>query len=93
MALVGRGKAIELTLNTPTRETFIDATEAYRLNIINKLVEPGEALTTAIKIAKQINKSPDFAVSQLIKVSNMFFDQVKAFEAELRTVENSMKSL
>ena len=93
MALVGRGKAIELTLNTATRETFIDAAEAFRLNIINKLVDPGEALTTAIKMAKQINKSPDFAVSQLIKVSNIFFDQVKAFEAELRTVENSMKSL
>jgi enoyl-CoA hydratase len=93
MALVGRGKALELTLNTATRDTFISADEAYRLNIINKLVEPGNALSESIKIAKQINQSPDFAVTLLLRESNIFFDQVKAFEAELKTVEKYMRTI
>lgn len=92
-ALVGRGKAIELTLNTATSETFINAEEAYRLNIINKLVEPGEALNEAVKLAKQINRSPDFAISILLKVSSLMLNQVKTFEEEIRTVEESMKSM
>ncbi|MHA1386314.1 MAG: enoyl-CoA hydratase/isomerase family protein [Candidatus Helarchaeota archaeon] len=92
-ALVGRGKALELTLNTANKENFVTADEAYRLNIVNKLVEPGEALNEAIKLAKQINRSPDFAVKILLKVSNLFLDQVKAFEDEIRTVEKSMKSM
>ncbi|NVM03386.1 MAG: enoyl-CoA hydratase/isomerase family protein [Candidatus Helarchaeota archaeon] len=93
MALVGRGKALELVLNTATRETFINAEEAYRLNIINKLVEPGKALKEAIKLAKQINRSPDFAVSILLKVSTLILDQVKAFEAEIGTIEQNMRAM
>ncbi len=93
MALVGRGKALELTLNTGTKDTFINADEAYRLNIVNKLVEPGEALNEAINMAKKINKSPDFAVSQLLQVSSVFFDQYKAFKTEVDTVVDSMKKM
>ncbi|MHA1377447.1 MAG: enoyl-CoA hydratase/isomerase family protein [Candidatus Helarchaeota archaeon] len=92
-ALVGRGKALELTLNTASKETFIDAEEAYRLNLINVLVEPGKTLKTAVALAKQINRSPDFVVSQLLKVSNLVLDQIKAFENEVRTVEREMKSM
>ena len=91
MALVGRGKALELTLNTTTRDTFISAEEAYRLNIINKLVEPGKVLDEAIKIAKQILKSPSLAVSQLIDVNNVYFDRVKAFDTEIDTILKSTR--
>ncbi len=85
-ALLGRGKALELTLNTSTRETFINAEEAYRLNIVNKLVESGDVLEEALKMAKQILKSPALAVTQLLMVSNMLFDRVKAFDTEIATI-------
>ena len=93
MSLVGRGKALELVLNTATREQFINAEEAYRLNIINKLTEPREVLNEAISMAKQINQSPDFVISILIQVNNNFFDQAKAYEIELKTIVQSMKTM
>ena len=93
MALVGRGKALEIALNTGTQETFLTAEEAYRLNIINKLVEKGEALNEAIKMAKQIIQSPEFVISQLIKVNNTFFNQVKAFDTEIDIIVDSMKPM
>ena len=93
LTLVGRGKALELVLNTGTRETFLNAEEAYRLNILNKLVEKGDVLGIAIKMAKQINQSPDFAVSQLIQVSNIFIDQVKKFDDEIDYILDDMKEM
>lgn len=93
LTLVGRGKALELVLNTGTRETYITSEEAYRLNILNKLVEKGKALDEAIKMAKQISQSPEFAVSQLIQVNNLFIDQVKKFDAEINFILSDMKTL
>lgn len=86
MALVGRGKALELALNTTTRDKFINAEEAYRLNILNKLVEPGAVLDETIKLAKEILKSPALAVTQLLLVSNILFDRIKAFDTEIETI-------
>ncbi len=93
MALVGRGKALELTLNTSTKDTFINAEEAYRLNIVNKIVESGNVLDEALKIAKTINKSPEFAVEQLLQVSNSFFNRYDAFETEMNTIVEKMKKM
>ncbi len=93
MTLVGRGKALELTLNTGTRETFLTAEEAYRLNIINILVNKGEVLNEAINLAKQITQSPEYVVKQLLQVNNIFFDQVKTFDTEIDTILKSMSSL
>ncbi|MFX1274080.1 MAG: enoyl-CoA hydratase/isomerase family protein [Promethearchaeota archaeon] len=90
MSLVGRGKALELVLNTASRETFINAKEAYELNIINKLVDDGNALNEAINMAKQINKSPKLTISMLIQVNNAFFDQYKAYETEVETIMRNM---
>ncbi|MFX1488368.1 MAG: enoyl-CoA hydratase/isomerase family protein, partial [Promethearchaeota archaeon] len=86
MTLVGRGKALEITLNTGTRETFLSADEAYRLNIVNKLVEKSEVLGEAIKMAKQIIQSPEYVVSQLLQVNNAFINQVKTFDAEIEII-------
>jgi len=93
MTLVGRGKALEITLNTGTRETFLTAEEAHRLNIINRLVEKGEVLNEAINLAKQISQSPEYVVKQLLQVNNIFFDQVKTFDAEIDSILESMSSL
>ncbi len=93
MTLVGRGKALEIVLNTGNRENYLTVDEAYRLNIINKLVEKGEVLDEAIKMAKQIIQSPEYAVSQLLQVNNIFFDQVKTFDAEIESIVKSMSEL
>lgn len=93
MTLVGRGKALEIALNTGTRETFLTAKEAYRLNIINRLVEKGEVLDEAINLAKQITQSPEYVVKQLLQVNNIFFDQVKIFDTEIDSIVKSMSNL
>lgn len=93
LILVGRGKALELTLNTATRETFLTAEEAYRLNIINKLVDKGQVLNEAMKLAKQIIQSPEYVMSQLLEVNNIFIDQVKTFDKEIESILKSMSAL
>ncbi|MFX0067231.1 MAG: enoyl-CoA hydratase/isomerase family protein, partial [Candidatus Hermodarchaeota archaeon] len=93
MTLVGRGKALELVLNTNSRETFIDANEAYRLNIINKLVEPGNVLEEAIKLANQINQASDVGITQLIAVNNAFINQTEAYKIELDVILKNFRNL
>lgn len=93
MTLVGRGKALEIALNTGTRETFLTAEEAYRLNIINRLVEVGEVLNEAINLAKQITQSPEYVVKQLLRVNNIFFDQVKTFDNEIDSIVETMSKM
>jgi enoyl-CoA hydratase len=91
--LVGRGKALEITLNTGTRDTFLTAEEAYRLNIINKLVDKGEVLNESLKLAKQIIQSPEYVVSQLLQVNKIFLDQVETFDNEIESILKSMSAL
>lgn len=91
--LVGRGKALEICLNTGSKETFLKAEEALKLNLINKVVHADQVLDESIKMAKEINKSPEFAVSQLLQVNKFNFDRVKAFDSEIELILKSMKSL
>jgi len=93
MGLVGRGKALEICLNTGSKETFLKAEEALKLNLINKVVNAENVLDESIKMAKEINKSPEFAVSQLLQVNKLNFDRVKAFDSEIEIILKSMKSL
>ena len=93
MTLVGRGKALEIALNTGTRETFLTAEEAYRLNIINRIVEKGEVLNEAINMAKLITQSPDYVVKQLLQVNNIFFDQVTKFDSEIESILKNMSAV
>ena len=92
MGLVGRGKALEICLNTGSKETFLKAEEALKLNLINKVVNAEHVLDESIKMAKEINKSPEFAVSQLLQVNQFNFDRVKAFDSEIEIILKSMKS-
>jgi enoyl-CoA hydratase len=93
IGLVGRGKALEICLNTGSKETFLKAEEALKLNLVNRVVNSEQVLDESIKIAKEINKSPEFAVSQLLQVNKLNFDRVKAFDSEIEIILKSMKSL
>jgi enoyl-CoA hydratase len=90
MAIVGRGKALEIALNTGAKDEFLSAEEAYRLNLINKVVKPENVLEEALEMAKKILKSPGLVIEQLIKVSNVLFDQVKAFDAEISAITETV---
>jgi len=79
--------------NTGSKETFLKAPEALKLNLINKIVNGEQVLDESIKMAKEINKSPEFAVSQLLQVNKFNFDRVKAFDNEIEIILKSMKSL
>lgn len=57
--LVGYGKAAEMILTASP----IDADEAYRLGLVNHVVEEGEVLNTALKTAKSILRNGKTAVS------------------------------
>ncbi|MDK9698565.1 MAG: enoyl-CoA hydratase-related protein [bacterium] len=55
MRLVGVGRALQLLLSAE----IIDANEAYRIGLVNKVVPPGELLSTARDLLKLIlTKSP-----------------------------------
>jgi enoyl-CoA hydratase/carnithine racemase len=56
--IVGRAKAVELILTGDQ----ITAQEAYRLNIVNKVVPAGEVLKTAKDLAKKISQKGGMAI-------------------------------
>ncbi len=84
--LVGRGKALELTLDTASPEKFINAGEAYRLGLINKVSKPETLLQDAISLAKSIGRAPDFAISLLLRVSTFAFDPIALNRKEIEFV-------
>ncbi|NRW83455.1 enoyl-CoA hydratase [Clostridium beijerinckii] len=81
--LVGKGIAKELIFTTD----MIDAKEAYRIGLVNKVYEPEELMEKTIELAKKIMKKGLFAVS-LAKSAinnglNMDTESAYAFEADL----------
>ena len=59
--IIGKGRAMEMEL---TGE-FIDAREAYRMGLVNKVVPDGQALKAAEVLADKIIKNAPLAVSQI----------------------------
>lgn len=56
--LVGLGRAMEMILTGD----FIDAEEAYRIGLVNKIVPHEELMETTLKLAKKIASRPPLAV-------------------------------
>ena len=61
--LVGQAKAIELILTGDT----ISAQEAYRLNLVNKVVPGGEVLKTSRDLARKITQKGALAVQSALR--------------------------
>lgn len=64
--LVGKGRALQLLL---TGE-IIDANEAYRIGLVNRLVPAAELLATATTIMKAMLANAPLALAQCIEVVN-----------------------
>lgn len=81
--LVGMGMAKQLIYTT----NMIDAQEAYRIGLVNKVVALEELISEAEKIAKDIIKNAPFAVKLCKQAINrgmqVDMDTAIAFEAEL----------
>ena len=60
--LVGRGRALELLLTGNP----IDAKEAHRIGLVDRVVPVGKALEEATKLAKEIAAKPPFAVKYIL---------------------------
>jgi len=61
--LVGKGRALELLLTGAT----IDAAEAYRIGLVNRVVPPGELLAAARSLLEQILANGPLAVALCIE--------------------------
>jgi enoyl-CoA hydratase len=81
--LVGRAKALTLLLSGE----LLDAREAERIGLADKVVPRGHALRAAIELAQQIACNPPLAVRAIKRAVNYDCatsnDEVAAFEADL----------
>ena len=68
--LVGKAKALEFILSGDT----VTAQEAYRLNLVNKVVPGGEVLKTARDLARKIAQKGALATQAALKAVNGGFD-------------------
>ncbi|HXY29250.1 MAG TPA: enoyl-CoA hydratase-related protein [Gemmatimonadaceae bacterium] len=80
--LVGKGRALELVLSGQ----MIDAAEAYRIGLVNRVVSASELLPTADALLRQILANGPIAVALCIDAinrgSDMALDQGLALEAD-----------
>jgi enoyl-CoA hydratase/carnithine racemase len=77
---VGHRKAMELCA---LGDTF-DAQEALRLQLVNKLCEPGRALDEAIEVARRFAKNPPVAMALMKAALNGGNDSIeKAIDSEV----------
>ncbi|MBK5253081.1 MAG: enoyl-CoA hydratase/isomerase family protein [Peptostreptococcaceae bacterium] len=83
--LVGKGMAKYLIMTAE----IIGADEAYRIGLVEKLVEPEELIDTAVKTARTIMSKAPIAVGTAITAINKGFDlgmaEASAFEIETFT--------
>lgn len=77
--LVGKGRALEIILTAD----MISAEEAYRIGLVNKLVQPDQLLNTAEMLLKKImTRSPIAIKSAINAVNATFTDGINGFNTE-----------
>ena len=68
--LVGKGRALELMMTAD----MIDATEGYRIGLVNHVVEEGQTVAKAKEIIAKIATKAPFAIKKVIASVNAYFD-------------------
>ncbi|MEM8961000.1 MAG: enoyl-CoA hydratase family protein [Acidobacteriota bacterium] len=79
--LVGMGRAMELLMTGD----FIDAEEAYRIGLYNRLVDDHEVLDTAQKLAEKLARGPSFGleITKKLVLREAALDVESALAAEV----------
>jgi enoyl-CoA hydratase len=89
--LVGRGKAIEMILSGE----MIDAKEAYRIGLVNKVVHPDKLLTTAMDMAQEMAAKGPIALrytkEAIYQGMDMTLEQGLRLEADLYLLLHTTK--
>ena len=89
--LIGRARAMEMILTGK----MIDAQEAYRIGLINRIVPPDKLMTVAMDMAKEIaSKGPialRYAKEAIYKGMDMTLEQGLRLEADLYLLIHSTK--
>lgn len=78
---IGKSKAVELLMTGD----MIDAAEAYRLGLVNHVVEPGKEVEKAHEILAKIATKGPLAIAKIIEAVNAYFEEGVdgfAFEVE-----------
>lgn len=84
---IGKGKAIEMLMTGD----MISAEEAYRLGLVNHVVEPGKEIEKSLEIIHKIELKAPIAVQKIIKIVNSYFDyELPGYESELDSFGNLM---
>jgi enoyl-CoA hydratase len=65
--LIGKGRAMELMMTG----NLIDATEAYRIGLVNHVTEPGQLMQKAMDILKVILSKAPLALAKVIELTNL----------------------
>ncbi len=79
-ALVGKGKALEMIMTAG----MIDAGDAYRWGLVNRVVPQAELMESAMKLARKISRNSASAIRAAIRSVNAGFDKGKnGFEVEI----------
>ena len=87
--LVGKGKALEMI----TSAQMIDAQEAYRLGLVNKVVSQAELLDECRKLAGKIAKNSPSAISLAIRsVNAQYSEGVDGYQVEIDSFGDCFKS-
>ncbi len=84
---IGKGKAIEMLMTGD----MISAEEAYRLGLVNHVVEPGKEIEKSLEIINKIALKAPIAIQKVIKIVNSYFDfEMQGYESELDAFGNLM---
>ncbi|MBK8956158.1 MAG: enoyl-CoA hydratase/isomerase family protein [Saprospiraceae bacterium] len=84
---IGKGKAIELLMTGD----MISADDAFRLGLVNHVVEPDQVIEKSKEIILKIAAKAPIAIQKVIKIVNSYFDyELPGFEFELDSFGNLM---
>jgi len=87
--LVGKGRALEMI----TTAQMIKAEDAYRMGLVNHVVEQEELMSTAISLAKKISANSPTAIKAAIRAVNAQFQAgVDGFEVEIEAFGSCFNS-
>ena len=67
---IGKGRALELLMTAD----MIDATEGYRMGMVNHIVDEGQTVTKSKEIIEKIATKAPVAIQKIIECVNAFFD-------------------